>query len=152
MAQQMNTPTGVNAGPAGSSAGYGGPYGTPEAGRGWLGFAAVMFLVAGTVNALWGISALVNDDYFAVDELLFGDLSMWGVFYLVFAGLQLLTAWLIARRSAVGAAIGIGIVMLHVLVVLMSIGAYPLWSVILLAIDGLIIYGLTAYGFGEPEV
>ena len=44
-----------------------------------------MFMVAGVANALWGISALVNDDYFTADELLFGDLSMWGVFYLLLA-------------------------------------------------------------------
>jgi hypothetical protein len=149
MAQQMHTPTGV--GPTGSNAGYGAPYGRREAGGGWLGFAAVMFFAAGAADALWGIAALVNDDYFTADELLFGDLSMWGAIYLGFAALQIVTAWLIVKRSAIGAALGIGIALLHALAVLMSIGAYPLWSVILLAIDGLIIYGLTAYGFGEPE-
>jgi hypothetical protein len=115
-------------------------------GAGWLTFAAVLLLLAATFNAVYGISALANDDYFAADELLFGDLSLWGVVYLCFAAVQALAGILIIRRSAAGALIGIALVMLHGLAVLMSIGAYPVWSVILLVIDGLVIYGLTVYG------
>jgi hypothetical protein len=138
--------------PAGADTGYGPSYGAPSElrhGRGWLTFAAVLFIVAGVANALWGISALVNDDYFRADELLFGDLSMWGVFYLVLAAVQLGTAWLILRGSPVGALLGIGLAVLHGTIALMSIGAYPLWTVIVLTIDGLIIYGLTVYGLDE---
>jgi hypothetical protein len=145
MAHEMQTP-------AGSSAGYGPSYGAPpdtREGRGWLTFAAAMFIAAGLGNALWGIAALANDDYFTADELLFGDLSMWGVFYLLLAAVQFGTAWLIFRRSAVGAVLGISLALLHALVALMSIAAYPLWTVILLTIDGLIIYGLTVHGFEE---
>lgn len=138
--------------PTGGEAGYGAPYGARtdrRRGRGWLTFAAVMLFAAGAANALWGISALVNDDYFTVDELLFGDLSMWGVFYLVLAAAQFLVGLLILGRSAVGAVLGIGFALLSGLLALMSIGAYPIWSVIVLTIDGLIIYGLTVYGFDE---
>jgi hypothetical protein len=145
MAREMHTPADADTG-----TGYDPSYGTAARdGRGWLTFAAAMFIAAGVGNALWGISALVNDDYFAADELLFGDLSMWGVFYLLLAALQFGTAWLIFRRSAVGAVLGISLALLHLLVALMSIAAYPLWTVILLTIDGLIIYGLTVYGFEE---
>ncbi len=34
-------------------------------------------------------------------------------------------------------------------VALLSIGAYPLWSVIILGLDGLVIYVLTVYGTGR---
>lgn len=143
MAHEMRTPVG-------SGAEYGPSYeARPDEGRGWLTFAAAMFIAAGLGNALWGVAALVNDDYFAADELLFGDLSMWGVFYLLLAATQVATAWLIFRRSTVGTVLGISLALLHLLVALMSIAAYPLWTVILLTIDGLIIYGLTAYGFEE---
>jgi hypothetical protein len=152
MAREMHTPAGAETG--GTGTGYGPSYGGPSElrdGRGWLTFAAVLFMVAGVANALWGISALVNDDYFAADELLFGDLSMWGVFYLLLAAAQLAAAWLIIRGSSAGAILGIGLVILHATVALMSIAAYPLWTVPVLAIDGLIIYGLTVHGF-EQEV
>ena len=109
-----------------------------------------MFLAAAAVNTLYGVAALANDDHFRVDELLFGDLSMWGALYLGFAVLQLITGLLILGRRTSGAVLGIGIALLNGTLALMSIGAYPLWSVIVLAIDGLIIYGLAVYGFPEP--
>jgi hypothetical protein len=118
-------------------------------GGGWLTFAAVIFLIAAAFNTLYGLAALVNDDYFAVDELLFGDLSMWGVIYLIFAAAQLATALFIISRRSAGAVLGIGLASLHAIVVLMSIGAYPVWSVVLLVVDGMIIYGLTVYGFAD---
>jgi hypothetical protein len=31
----------------------------------------------------------------------------------------------------------------------MSVGAHPVWSVIVIVVDGLIIYGLTVHGFGH---
>lgn len=116
-------------------------------GSGWLVFAAVMFFLAAAGSSLWGITALVNDDYFAIDELLFGDLSAWGWVYLALAATQVLTAFLILSGKWLGAAFGIGLASVHAIILLASIGAYPLWSSILLVVDGLIIYGLAVYGF-----
>jgi hypothetical protein len=118
-------------------------------GGGWRAFAGVMILVAGIFNCVYGISALANDDYFAADELLFGDLSMWGVFYLLVAAAQVITAFLVFARSGVGAALGIILAMLSATLALVSIGAYPIWSIVVMVVDGMIIYGLTAYGFGD---
>lgn len=123
----------------------------PGEGGGWLGFAAVMLLLAAVFNAVYGFAALANDDYFAADELLFGDLSMWGAVYLLFALAQLVAALLIANRKTAGALLGIGLVLLHGTAVLLSIGAYPLWSVTFLVVDGLILYGLSVYGLGATE-
>jgi hypothetical protein len=118
-----------------------------DEGAGWLTFAAVLFILAATFNAIYGIAALANDDYFAADELLFGDLSLWGAIYLALAAAQLAAALLIIGRRPAGAVIGVALAILHGTAALMSIGAYPIWSVILLVIDGMIIYGLTVYGF-----
>jgi len=108
-----------------------------------------MFLIAATFNAVYGISALANDDYFAIDELLFGDLSLWGALYLAVAAAQAITALLVFSRSSIGSLLGILIAMLSATLALVSIGAYPLWSITIMFVDGLIIYGLTVYGFGE---
>jgi len=40
-------------------------------------------------------------------------------------------------------------VLIHATIALLSIAAYPLWTVIVLVVDGLIIYGLTVHGFEE---
>ena len=122
-----------------------------DEGEGWRIFAGVMFLAAAAANAVYGIAALANDDYFRADELLFGDLSMWGVFYLVFAAIQLGTGLLILRGSVVGAVTGSILALTHGTVALLSIGAYPVWTVIVLVIDGLIIYGLCVHGVREAK-
>lgn len=141
MAHQTHAPPNVES----MQAGYG--RAREDEGRsGWLVFAAVMFFAAAVANALYGISALVNDDYFTADELLFGDLSMWGAIYLGFAVLQLAVGVLILRRSAIGVVSGVVLALLHGTLVLMTIGGYPVWSVIALVVDGLIIYGLTVHG------
>jgi len=118
-------------------------------GAGWLTFAAVLFLLAAAFNAVYGVAALANDDYFTADELLFGDLSLWGVVYLAFAAVQLGAGVLIIRRNAGGAVLGVGLAGLHAFTSLLAIGAYPVWSVIMLIVDGLIIYGLTVYDLVE---
>lgn len=123
----------------------------PREGGGWLAFAAVMFLLAAVFNATYGLAALTDDDYFAADELLFGDLSMWGAIFLAFAAAQLIAVLLIVGGRPAGAVLGIAIVILHATAVLLSIGAYPIWSVILLVVDGLILYGLTVYGLGPRD-
>jgi hypothetical protein len=123
---------------------------TAHRGRsGWLTFAAVMFIAAAAVNMLYGISALVNDDYFRVDELLFGDLSLWGVVYLCIGATQLAAGIMVLRRSVAGALLGIGLALISGLVALFSIGAYPVWSIVVLVIDGAIIYALTVHGLSE---
>ena len=115
-------------------------------GAGWAGFAAVVFLVLGIFNLVDGIAALANDDYFHVDELLFGDLAMWGTIFLVVGAAQLLTALLIFRGSHVGALLGVSLAALNAVIALLSVGAYPIWSLVILALDGVVIYALTAYG------
>lgn len=116
-------------------------------GVGWLRFAGTMVLVAATIDGIYGIRALANDDSFSADELLFGDLSTWGVFYLIAAAIQAATALLIFARNPVGALIGILAAMLSGTVALFSILANPWWSIAVMAIDVLVIFALWAYGF-----
>jgi hypothetical protein len=117
-----------------------------DRGQNWAAFAAVLFIVVGCFSILHGVAALVEDDYFRVDELLFGDLSLWGVIYLILGVIQLGTGLLIWRGSVIGVMLGISLAALSAVNSLLSVGAYPIWSVIILAFDGVIIYALTAHG------
>jgi hypothetical protein len=56
-----------------------------------LTFAGVVLVLAGAINLLDGIVALTKDEHFRADELLFGDLSAWG-FWWLFVGLLMLWA------------------------------------------------------------
>ena len=122
---------------------------TSSRGQDWAAFVVVLFLILGCFNLIDGLTALMQDSYFRVDELLFGDLAMWGVIYLCVGALQLGTAWLIFRGSEAGALLGMTLAAFNAVVALFSLGAYPLWSVIILVLDGLVIYALTVHGTGR---
>jgi hypothetical protein len=115
-------------------------------GQGWAAFAATMVLIVGVFNVIYGLAAIIEDDYFIADELLFGDLSLWGWVHVLIGIAQVVTAMLIFSGSEIGAVLGIMFAGFNAIGALLSIGAYPIWSVIILVLDGLIIYALTVYG------
>jgi hypothetical protein len=115
-------------------------------GQGWAAFAATMILIAGVFNVIYGLAAIIEDDYFIADELLFGDLSLWGWIHLIIGIAQVVTSMLIFGGSDFGAVLGIMFAGFSAIAALLAIGAYPIWSVIILVVDGLIIYALTVYG------
>jgi hypothetical protein len=120
--------------------------GMSRKGTGWAGFAGMMILVVGTFNVIWGFVALVQDDYFASDQLLMWSLNSWGAIHIAIGCLQLLTAMLIFSGSGAGAVLGVLFSFLSAIGALLAIGAYPIWSIVILVIDGLVIYALTVYG------
>ena len=117
-----------------------------ERGENWAAFVLAVFFVVGCFSILHGIAFLANDDFFVADELLFGDLSLWGTVYLIIGAIQFLTAFLIWRGSVVGALLGITLALLSAVSSMLSVGAYPIWSIIILVLDGVIIYALSVYG------
>ncbi|MDA0172532.1 hypothetical protein OJ998_25750 [Solirubrobacter taibaiensis] len=112
---------------------------------GWVTFAGVLFIVVGAVNLLDGVVALVNDDYFLADELLFGDLAAWGVWWLVSGAFQLLTGLALLARRTFSFVFAVGIAVLNAFTQLMWIGAYPAWAIAAIVVDGLIIWALTTH-------
>lgn len=119
---------------------------THEHDENWSVFAAILFLFAGFVHIMWGIAALAEDDAFVVDELLFGDLSLWGLIYLAIGAAQLVAAWLLATSNPWGRTLGIGLAVLSAANAMLTFGARPLWAATALAVDLLVIYGLTVHG------
>jgi hypothetical protein len=113
--------------------------------RGWSTFVVVYLLLAGVLNLVWGIAALENKAYFASNGLLWSTLNTWGWIAIILGAVQMLGAGLVASRNAAGAVIAVFLAFCGIMFNFLSIGAYPVWSVILLVIDGLIIWGVTVH-------
>ena len=94
---------------------------------------------------------MYNDDYLAEEELLYGPVTVWGWLSVGFAVVLLVTALMLFAGSPYGAMLGILIAGLNAIAHLMVIGGYTLWSVIAIAVDCLIIYGLAVHGFGRSR-
>jgi hypothetical protein len=123
----------------------------PERAQGWATFAAVLFLVVGLFNVIDGIAAISKDRHFRADELLVANLTFWGVVLLIIGGLQLLTTFLIYRRSGAGQMLGVILAVFSMMAALLFLGAYPVWSIIIMVLDGVVIYALTVYGESLPS-
>jgi hypothetical protein len=120
--------------------------GRASRGGGWITFAAILFLVVGAFNVIDGIALLVDDNYFRADELLFGDLSLWGWLAIFMGAGQVLIGLAIFSGNVLAQIVGVFWAGLNACLHLLAIGAYPAWSIIIMAIDGLVIYGLIMYG------
>lgn len=115
-------------------------------GEGWVTFAGVLFLVVGTFNVIDGVALIVDDNYFRADELLFGDLSLWGWLAIIMGAGQILIGFGIFRGSVLAQVVAVFWAGFNAILHLFAIGAYPAWSIIIMAIDGLVIYGLIMHG------
>jgi hypothetical protein len=118
-----------------------------ESGPGWLLFAGIMLLVAGVLNIIYGIAAIDNSTFFVNDaQFMLSGLNTWGWIVLVLGVLQVFAAFSIWQGGGFGRWFGIFAAGLSAIGALLSIPAYPFWSLAIFAIDILIIYGLAAYG------
>jgi hypothetical protein len=112
---------------------------------GWVTFAGVYLFIVGAMNLIWGIAALAEGDNFNEDGLVWSTLNTWAWIVLILGAFELLVALLILSRSIVGSVMGLFLASVGAIVNFLSLGAYPVWSVIALVINGLIIWALCAH-------
>jgi hypothetical protein len=116
-----------------------------QSSSGWAIFVAVYLTIAGVLNLVWGIAALSNKSYFNSGGLLWSQLNTWGWVAIVLGAIQVLGAMLVTARRAGGAVIAGFLAFFGIMLNFLSIGAYPVWSVILLVVDALIIWAVTVH-------
>jgi hypothetical protein len=123
-------------------------YRDPTGWVGWIYFASVMMIISGTLNAIHGLIAIVNDEWVVWGNRadLYLDLTEWGWVHLivgvvvVLAGIGLLSGNVLARAVAVLLA------SLSLIANFLYIPAFPVWALIIISIDVLVIYAVTAHG------
>ena len=111
-------------------------------------FAGVLFLVLAVFNAVDGIVALTEPRHFYVGEngVLISNYDAYGIVLLVIAGIELLIGYGILARIRAAQVVGIIVVALAAVVHLAYFVHYPAWAVVMLFLDGVVIYALTVHG------
>ena len=129
-----------------------GEYTSPRSdGAGWLTFAGIMVLIVGILNTIWGIAAIDKASFFVEDErFIVEDLQTWGWCVLIVGVLQLFAAFSVWSGQSFGRWIGIISASVGSISAMMSIPGFPLWSLCVLGLSVLVIYGLVVYG-GQGE-
>jgi hypothetical protein len=67
---------------------------------------------------------------------------LWGWLWLIVGALQLLTGVLVLQRKEWGLALGVSIAGLSAFMTIFVIFVVPLWAIVVLTLDILVIYGL----------
>jgi len=118
----------------------------PE-GAGWLLFAATMLGLAGIMGVLDGIIALAKSKvYFAGASYVVSDVRTWGWIALLVGVLLILAAGGVLSGSSWSRWFGIFAAGLSAVSHFTWMQVYPFWSLVIIAIDILVIYALAAYG------
>jgi hypothetical protein len=112
---------------------------------GWVTFAGIMLLLIGVINVFQGFVALFSDERVVVTarNFVLVNMTSWGwtvllsglILIVVGAGLVLGAAW--ARI------VGIVVVGLHAATQVAWLGAYPIWSLLMITLDTLVLFALT---------
>jgi uncharacterized membrane protein len=115
---------------------------------GWITFAAIMMIIAGSLNLLYGIVAAVNDEWvvFTNRADVYLDISEWGWVHIIAGGIVLLTGIGLFSGNFLARTIAVIVAGLNMLVNFFFIPVYPLWAIIVITIDILVIWAVTAHG------
>ena len=117
---------------------------TRPAGSSWFTFAGIMFIISGVSNLLWGIAALDTKQYLPEEGLLFSNLSFWGWLSIIWALLALAGAFLLLTHNEWSAGYGLVMATMSAVFWLFALPVLPIWAMIVIAVDVLIIYGLAS--------
>jgi hypothetical protein len=119
-------------------------------GYGLVLFAGVLLLVSGFWNLIYGIAAIANSHVFVANaHYVFGNLRAWGWVTLIFAILLLVAGGGIMVGNQAARWFGVVVLGLNLIEQMFSIPSYPFWSLTIIALDVVALYGLCAYGSRE---
>ena len=116
---------------------------------GWIVFAGVILVVIGIFSAIQGLVALIGpSSYYVLTEgsLWLLDVTGWGWWNLIIGRLLVLTAIALLAGQTWARVVALILVILNAIGALLLIPAQPWWSVIVIAIDVLVIYALIVHG------
>ena len=115
---------------------------------GWVYFAAFMLVLTGFFQIIVGLTALLNDTYFVAvkSTLLVLDFTTWGWVHLGFGVITLLAGMSLFNGSTWARVVAILLAVLNLLTQFAFVSVYPVWSIIMMVVDVLVIYALTVHG------
>lgn len=115
---------------------------------GWVYFAAFMMTVMGVFQILIGLTALLNDRFYAAanGHLVVFDFTHWGWVHLLFGIVVLMAGTSLFSGHTWARVVAMILATLNLLLQFAFVSAYPVWSIIVMVVDIIIIYALTVHG------
>ncbi|AIR99824.1 hypothetical protein [Streptomyces glaucescens] len=121
----------------------------------WAGgltaFAAVMLSLVGLLDIFRGIMAIAEDDIFVTTRnyVFEFDLTSWGWIHLILGVIALVVGFGLLRTATWARVAGVAIAGLVIIANFLSLPYYPVWSVVMIAMSGFIIWALCVVRHGN---
>ena len=121
----------------------------PTGWTGWVVFASFMMIIAGSFQAIEGLVAIFDDGFYHVTEnglVVNVDYSVWGWIHLLLGALLIICGVGVLAGNIVARVVAILLAGLSALVNLVFLEAYPIWGILIITVDVLVIYSLVVHG------
>ena len=116
---------------------------------GWIMFGSVMMMMLGAFHVIQGLVALTRSEYYLVGNdglTITVDYTAWGWTHLILGAVVAGTGFAVLFGQMWARILGVVIAMASALVNLAFLAAYPIWSMMMIAFDVLVIWALTVHG------
>ena len=115
---------------------------------GWVVFAGIMMIIAGILWTIVGFVAVFNNDWvvFGREAALFVDISGWGWLHIILGLLMLFAGFLVIQGNLFGRTIAVILAVISIVVNFLWLPVYPIWSIVIIAIDVFVIYAVIVHG------
>ena len=121
--------------------------GEDDHGRRWVLFASAVLGLVGLLNFIEGIAAIGSSRFFVPNaQYIVGNLQAWGWVLLVLGAAQVAAALTVVTGNQLARWAGLAFAFLDAVAQHQFLPADHLWSVTLLTLDVLAMYGLAVYG------
>ena len=115
---------------------------------GGITFAAILMVMVGTFQALEGLAAIIDDQFYVVTKNYAFDLDVtaWGWIHLLLGIVIVLVGLGLFARQTWAGITAIALALLSAIANFFFVAYYPWWSLLVIAIDVWIIWALTRPG------
>ena len=114
---------------------------------GWVTFAGVLLVLAGSLNVIYGIAAISDSSFFTENaRYIISSLNTWGWVMLGIGLIQVVAAGSLFSGGLFGRILGIAAASLGAIGALLSIPGYPFWSLAVFALCIVIIHQIASHG------
>lgn len=115
---------------------------------GWIFFAAALLVMIGLFNVIEGLAAVFSNDVFVNtgSGIIVLSLASWGWIHFGFGVAQAVTGLALLAGQAWARFAAVLLVALNAIAQLMFLTAYPIWSLLVILLDLVVLWALIVHG------
>jgi hypothetical protein len=113
---------------------------------GWTVFAGTLLLIVGSLDALYGLAAILNNEIVIVggQGVILADITTWGWIHLILGSIVAATGLGLFAGAGAARIAAVFFVSVNAVAQIVWFPAAPLWAFLMIILDVTIIYQLTA--------